>query len=244
MATITDAQQGHLPDKLHSLALDIVSDTICPWCFVGKRRLDSAIEELEKDGYSVTLTWRPYELNPDMPVAGKPRKAYRAAKFGSLEKSQQLDAGVIEASADTDIAWNYDAMEKTPNTFLSHRLIRAAFDDGGPIAQGKVVEGLFSAYFEQGRDVGNIDVLIDIGREAGLPHSVARKRLTNEGTARDIRTEIAVADRAGVAGVPNILMGHKQLFAGAPPPGAALAALMREATMKDGNLYSDSIYRS
>ena len=144
---------------LSSFRLDIVSDTICPWCYVGKRRLAAALPVL---GLTFDVTWRPFQLNPTMPREGLDRRAYRSAKFGSWEKSQALDAQVTEAGASAGLVFRHDLMAKTPNTVASHALIRLARETGDAAMQDRVVEALFSAYFTQGLDVGDLAVLADL----------------------------------------------------------------------------------
>ena len=115
---------------LSSFRLDIVSDTICPWCYVGKRRLAAALPILEAEGLTFDVAWRPFQLNPTMPREGLDRRAYRSAKFGSWEKSQALDAQVTEAGASAGLVFRHDLMAKTPNTVASHALIRLARETG------------------------------------------------------------------------------------------------------------------
>jgi predicted DsbA family dithiol-disulfide isomerase len=142
----------------------VISDAICPWCWVAKRRLESAIAALAPD-ITATVTWRPFELNPEMPKAGVARRAYRSAKFGSWQRSQALDAQVAAAGRSEGLVFNHDKMERTPNTLDAHRLIRLAGQQG---KQHDLIEGLFAAYFNEGRDIGDPTVLADIGASAGL----------------------------------------------------------------------------
>src|ERR1700686_5746304 len=147
-----------------TLAIEVISDAICPWCWVAKRRLDSAIVALTPH-VAASVTWRPFELNPEMPKAGVDRRAYRSAKFGSWQRSQALDAQVAAAGRSEGLVFNHDKMERTPNTVDAHRLIRLAGQQG---KQDDVVEGLFAAYFNEGRDIGDPTVLADVGASAGL----------------------------------------------------------------------------
>src|ERR1700693_3072461 len=134
-----------------TLAIEVISDAICPWCWVAKRRLESAIAALVPE-IAATVTWRPFELNPEMPKAGVDRRAYRSAKFGSWQRSQALDAQVAAAGRSEGLVFNHDKMARSPNTVDAHRLIRLAGQQG---KQADVVEGLFAAYFNEGRDVGD-----------------------------------------------------------------------------------------
>jgi predicted DsbA family dithiol-disulfide isomerase len=130
------------------LGIDIVSDVICPWCFIGKRRFEKALRLLPEE-IQIDVRWRPFELNPDMPSEGISRELYRTRKFGSWERSRALDAQVAEHGAGEGIRFAFDRMERTPNTLEAHRLIWLAGEQG---VQGAVVEGLFQAYFVHARD--------------------------------------------------------------------------------------------
>lgn len=134
-----------------TLAIEVISDAICPWCWIAKRRLDSAIAAIAPD-VTASVTWRPFELNPEMPKGGVDRRAYRSAKFGSWQHSRALDAQVAAAGRLEGLVFNHDKMERTPNTVDAHRLILLAGQQG---KQDVVVEGLFAAYFDEGRDVGD-----------------------------------------------------------------------------------------
>ena len=137
-----------------TLAIEVISDAICPWCWIAKRRLDRAIAAIAPD-VTASVTWRPFELNPEMPKAGVDRRAYRSAKFGSWQHSRALDAQVAAAGRSEGLVFNHDKMERTPNTVDAHRLIRLAGQQG---KQDVVVEGLFAAYFNEGRDIGESGV--------------------------------------------------------------------------------------
>ena len=147
-----------------TLAIEVISDAICPWCWVAKRRLDRAIAALAPD-ITASVAWLPFELNPEMPKAGVDRRAYRSAKFGSWQRSQALDAQVAAAGRSDGLVFNHDRMERTPNTVDAHRLIWLAGQHG---KQDAIVEGLFAAYFNEGRDVGDATVLAEIGASVGL----------------------------------------------------------------------------
>ena len=142
--------------------LEVVSDTICPWCYVGKRRLETALAAIGDD-ISFDLRWRPFELNPDMPREGLDRKGYRSAKFGSWEKSLELDAQVKAAGASDGLDFHHERIEKTPNTLASHVLIKLAGEHG---VHNAVVDALFRAYFVEGDDIGDPNVLAALGASA------------------------------------------------------------------------------
>lgn len=194
-----------------SVELEIVSDTICPWCFVGKRQLEAA-RGLLPAGLSVTARWRPFLLNPEMPTAGVDRRAYRTAKFGSWQRSQELDAQVAAAGASVGLAFRHDRMARTPNTIGSHRLIRLA---GQEARQDAVVEGLFTAYFVDGRDIGDAEVLADIARACGLDAERVTAMLRSDEGAAEVLAEVEAAQRQGVRSVPTFRHAGETLFSGA-----------------------------
>lgn len=208
--------------------LDFVSDTICPWCYVGKRRLAAALPVLAGEGLAFEVTWRPFQLNPTMPKEGLDRRAYRSAKFGSWGKSQALDAQVAAAGAGDGLVFRHDFMAKTPNTVASHALIRLALDEGGPVLQDCVVEALFAAYFTQGRDVGDPAVLAEIGAEVGIDRDRVAAYLADPASAEAVIYEERMARGLGLSGVPSIVLDSHFLFSGAQPTAVIVRAL-REA---------------
>lgn len=210
-----------------SLTLTIVSDPICPWCWIGKRRLDQALEDLAvtDPGLSFSVAFFPFMLNPDMPGGGVPRAEYRLAKFGSLERSRALDAQVAEAGAEAGLAFRHDLMMRTPNTTDAHRLSRFA---AGQAVQRQVMEALFRAYFSQGRDIGDIGTLAAIAAEAGMDGADVAARLAGDEARDDVRGEAAAASRAGISGVPTFVLNRHVLFSGAQP-AATMAEALRTA---------------
>lgn len=218
-----------VPVNTH-LTIEVISDAICPWCWVCKRRLDHALAALAP-ALSATVTWQPFELNPDIPKAGLDRRAYRSRKFGSWERSQALDAQVASAAKPDGLDFRHDRMERTPNTIDAHRLIWMAGQEG---KQDAVVEGLFSAYFHEGRDVGTSDVLVAIGSTAGLdPKRISAMLASDEG----LKEVTAALDRSiglGVSGVPTVLVNGRPLFSGALR-SELIEAHLREAADHAGN---------
>src|ERR1700685_1056321 len=169
-----------------TLAIEVISDAICPWCWIAKRRLDNAIMAIAPD-ITASVTWRPFELNHGMPKAGVDRRAYRSAKFGSWQHSQALDAQVAAAGRSEGLVFNHDKMERTPNTVDAHRRIRLAGQQG---KQDVVVEGLFAAYFNEGRDIGDQAVLGDIGVSAGLDRARILAMLASDEGQAELRSEL------------------------------------------------------
>jgi predicted DsbA family dithiol-disulfide isomerase len=210
------------------LVVEMVSDLICPWCFVAKRRVEKAAALL---GKKVEVHWLPFELNADMPVDGLDRRVYRSAKFGSWEQSQRLDAQVAAAGAEVGIAFHHDRMKRTPNTFRGHVLLAAALKQGLEM-QGKVAERLFRAYFVNGEDVGDPAVLLGIARELGVSAISRAEHLDSP----DLVAEVKAVERkvsSGVRGVPQISFGGRILASGAQHE-EVLAASIQEIQGSSG----------
>lgn len=214
--------------KVPKLHLDIVSDTICPWCYVGKRRIEAALPLLAAEGLVFEVVWRPYQLNPLMPADGLDRHTYRAAKFGSWEKSQALDARVAAVGAAEGLEFRHDLVARTPNTLASHALIRLAHEIGGADLQGRVVEALFAAYFTRGNDVGNPAVLAELAEATGLDRRRALAFLSDPASAEAASQEESLARGLGLNGVPSFVLDGRYLFSGAQPTPTFVRAL-REA---------------
>src|SRR4051812_20173414 len=161
------------------VTLDIYSDVICPWCFIGKRRMEKGLA-----GLPATVRWHPFELNPDMPREGVERRAYRVKKFGSWERSLELDAQVGRAFAGEGIVFNSEKMARTPNTFDAHRVIWLAGQQG---VQDGVVEALFKAYFTDGRDLSDRAALAAVAAEGGLDAKEVDELLAGGRGAAEVR---------------------------------------------------------
>lgn len=201
--------------------LSVVSDAICPWCYVGKRRLEQAFALLN-GAPRPRVTWRPFELNPQMPKEGIERREYRMRKFGSWERSLALDAQLTEIGRSVGIAFRYDLMKHTPNTFDAHRLIWLSGQMG---VQDAMVETLFRGYFSEGRDIGDAAVLSELAVEAGLDRARAAAFLNGTEGAADVAAEAEAAMRAGLSGVPTFVLDGRVLFSGAQPPELIAQAL-------------------
>ena len=196
-----------------TMRVEIVSDVICPWCFIGKRRFEQALALHPLP--DLTIEWRPFELNPDMPRQGMARADYVAAKFGSAERGQAVYDRVAEAGRESGIAFAFDRMTRIPNTLDAHRLIRLA---GRARRQDAVVEGLFSAYFLEGRDIGDPKVLTEIGRAAGIEPGAIAHALADDTDVEAIKSEISLAQQMGVSGVPFFIFDGVYGISGAQPP--------------------------
>src|SRR5258708_9822591 len=214
--------------QTNSLVVDMVSDLICPWCFVAKRRVEKAAAIL---GEKVEMHWLPFELNADMPVDGVEWRVYSSAKFGSWEQARRLDAQVAAAGAEVGIAFHHELMKRTPNTFRGHVLLAAALKQGLQM-QGKVAERLFQAYFVNGEDVGDPAVLLGVAREFGVS-AISR---VEDLDSPDLVAEVKAAERkvsAGVRGVPQISFGGRVLASGAQHE-QILAASIQEIQESSG----------
>jgi predicted DsbA family dithiol-disulfide isomerase len=219
------ATETRLPDVQGiGTRIDIVSDAICPWCYVGKRQLERALAMLAAEGMTFQVHWNPFQLNPDMPKEGRDRAAYRAWKFGSAQKSAELDQRITEAAAAVGLAFRTDLMTRTPNTIDAHRLIWFAGQHGD---QDAAMEAVFKAYFIDGRDVGAHDVLADCAVEAGLPRQAVLDFLAGDLADKEMRTADHAAREAGVSGVPSFFLDGYSLFSGAMPAETIANALRR-----------------
>lgn len=200
------------------LLIDVTSDIVCPWCFIGKRRLERAGKIL---GCAIDIRWHPFQLNPGMPAEGISRREYRTAKFGNWEYSQQLDARVAENGRQAGIEFRHDRMERTPNSFRGHVLLAAALKRGVDV-QNRVAERLFTGYFTDGEDVGDVGVLRSIAFECSVEAD-----LDDPALAVYVRAEEQAARESGVQGVPLIRYGGKVVSEGAAPE-EMLAATLRD----------------
>ncbi|MEM6273885.1 MAG: DsbA family oxidoreductase [Myxococcota bacterium] len=211
--------------EIGRLTLEIVSDTICPWCYIGKRHLDEALTIIGSD-VDLAVRWRPLELNPDMPREGLERRVYRSRKFGSWERSMQLDAEVQQAGHRVGLDFQHERMRMTPNTLASHVLIRHAEHEG---LQHKVIEAVFRAYFSEGKDIGDPQVLADVAATCGLDRANAEAALNDENVRTDVRNEARAFASAGVRSVPTILLNRYRILEGAPSADSIVETLTRAA---------------
>ncbi len=208
--------------------LEIVSDAICPWCWIGKAHLDRALAILAEDGLTFEIGWLPYQLNPDMPAGGVDRATYRAQKFGSVERGAELDAQVAEAGRGAGLAFRHDLMVRTPNTVETHRLIRLAGPTG---LQHALMGRVFRAYFQEGEDVGDVAVLARLGTETGLPEQVVAAFTAGSAARDEVVGESLGLAQAGISGVPSFLLDRHLLFSGAMPAQRMADAFRQAVTI-------------
>ena len=198
------------------MRLDIVVDTICPWCFIGKRRLEEAMEGIT--GETVEIHWRPFLLNPDMPDGGMDRQTYLSTKFGGEHRAERVYDSIRRAGLGNGIDFAFDKIQRTPNSIDSHRLIRFAEKNATQDACEAMMERLFEAYFLEGQDIGDLAVLTEIGVAAGLDREMLSAYLATDEDRAEIYRENAEAHRLGVTGVPCFVLDEKYAIAGAQEP--------------------------
>jgi predicted DsbA family dithiol-disulfide isomerase len=195
--------------------VDIVSDTICPWCYIGKRRFERALDLSGRN--DIAISWRPFQLNPDMPPEGMTRDDYVRAKFGGGDRPRQIYQAIAESGREAGIEFQFSRIQRTPNTVLSHRLI---FWSATQERQDEVVAELFRAYFEDGHDIGDLDTLVECARRAGLAEDAARNFLLSEEGRQEVVASDVYARRLGINGVPCFIVNRKYAVSGAQPPSA------------------------
>lgn len=195
------------------MRIDIISDVVCPWCFIGKRRLEKALAS--RPEIAAEITWRPFQLNPDMPEEGMPRAEYIASKFGDSSHSRRIHQTIAEAGASVGIDFAFDRIRRSPNTRNAHRLIRFATRQGRGDA---VVDRLFRGYFLEGRDIGDLATLADIASESGLDHEETRAFLGSRAERDEIIAEDRNARRLGINAVPCYIFAGQYAVSGAQEP--------------------------
>src|SRR4051812_25976951 len=183
--------------------IDIFSDVVCPWCYLGKRRLERALNALPSG--TVATTWRAYRLDPTIPSDGIDRDTYLTRKFGSVAQIEPAHERLVEMGRAEGIDYRFDLIRRSPSTLDAHRIVRWAALDG---RQEAVVERLFAAYFTQGRDIGDRGVLADIARDAGVGGDIAARLATGEDLDA-LQDEIDTAYRIGITGVPCFVIDRR-----------------------------------
>ena len=213
------------------MQIDVISDTICPWCYIGKRRLERAIRLRPQIEFDVR--WRPFQLDPTTPVEGIDRKTYIERKFGSSDKIKPIHAALLQAGETEGLAFAFDKIARTPNTINSHRLIRWSHSMG---VQDQVVEGLFRVYFMDGADIGQIDVLKRVGAEAGMDDELIEELLNSDADRELVEREDTLARKIGINGVPTYLVGGKVLVTGAQDVDHLVHVIDRVVAESEGAL--------
>jgi predicted DsbA family dithiol-disulfide isomerase len=223
-------KEGQTMSAGKEITVDVVSDAVCPWCFVGQKRLDKAVASLPD--IDVAIHWRPFQLDPTIPPEGKDRQEYMRAKFGDGDRLKQIHARLEETGAAEGITFDFDAIKVSPNTLDAHRLIRWAAGFGEDV-QGRVARRLFQLYFEEGKNIGDHGVLIEAAREAGMDEALARTLLATDADKEEVRTEVATASRMGVTGVPCFLIEGRYAVMGAQDTAALADAIRKVSEAKE-----------
>lgn len=192
------------------MQIDIVSDTVCPWCFIGKRRIERAMA-LRPD-VTFDVFWRPYRLDPTIPREGVDRRAYLKAKFGDTPRSSAMGEAIRSEGAGEGIEFAFDKIAKSPNTLDSHRLVRWSASAG---VQDEVVERLFRAYFIDVRDIGDAAVLASVADDAGMDGELVASLLASDADLESVEREAGLANEMGITGVPTFIFDSKLMISGA-----------------------------
>jgi len=195
------------------IKLDIMSDPICPWCYIGKAHLDVALSQ--HPDHPFVIEWHPFQLNPDMPPEGMGRRAYLEGKFGGKEGAVRAYAPVVENAEKAGLKIDFEGMQRTPNTLNAHRLIHWAGIEG---RQTAAVSALFKAYFVDARDIGDAEVLADIADSIEMDAAVVTRLLATDVDAKDIADRDAHSRAMGVTSVPTFIVAGKHAVPGAQPP--------------------------
>ncbi len=207
-----------------SLMVDVVSDVVCPWCFIGKRKLEQALAELARaePSVDVTVRWHPFQLNPDLPVEGLSRQTYVARKFGGIERAAEIYARVARAGEAVGIPFAFDRIVVQPNTVDAHRLVAWAQQQGDA---GALVERLFAAFFLEGRPIGQAEELVRLAVDCGWPEEDARTMLASDALRDVVASESNEAIDAGIQGVPCFIFNGSIAVSGAQDPQTLLRAI-------------------
>ena len=214
------------PARKTALTVDVISDVVCPWCYIGKRRLETALATLSarETDMRTEVRWHPFQLNPDVPKSGVDRRAYLEAKFGGARRAGEIYARVQAAAQTVGLALDFDRIARQPNTLAAHRLI--AWAQGlEPRSVDTLIERLFRAYFVEGRDIGDAGELAALAGAAGYDATAARALLDSS----QFEAEVAAADRrareVGIGGVPFFIFDGKVAVSGAQEPATLLEAI-------------------
>jgi len=215
------------------MQIDIFSDVVCPWCFIGKRHLESALAlygAQHPDAVLPKVVWHPFQLNPQLPVEGMPRGDYTSAKFGGAERAREIYARVAQAGTKAGIEFRFDDIRVQPNTVDAHQLIllAGAFD-----AQDGVAESLFTGYFLEGCDLSQRQTLLDLAERGGLPRAESENCLETQQLRPQVEEQDQQARSLGVEGVPFFVFNQKLAASGAQPPEVLADTMGQAASMPE-----------
>ncbi len=213
--------------------IDVVSDVMCPWCYIGKKRLETALAALPAD-LQVHVHWRPYQLDSTLPKEGKDRRLYLSEKFGGAERAQQVYDTIADAGRAENIPFDFDGITVSPNTLDAHRLIRWSATDA-PGVQDRLVDILFRAFFIEGKNIGDNAVLLDAAEQAGMDRAVTETLLMSDADRTEVEGEIETARHMGVTGVPCFILDNKYAIMGAQTADVLADAIRQVASQSDSN---------
>jgi len=213
---------GRLQMTTNPLTIDIVSDVMCPWCYIGKRRLEQALDLAP--GLDVEIRWRPFQLDATIPEGGMSRREYLSRKFGGEEGARQVYSQIEEAGNAENLDFAFDLIEKSPNTLNAHRLLGWALASGH---QNALVEKLFKLFFTEGADIGDKKVLADAAEDVGMERDVIERLLEGDSDTDRVKAEIAHAQKIGVTGVPCFIIDQKYAIMGAQQPETLVQAFQQ-----------------
>ena len=202
------------------IRIDLVSDTVCPWCLIGKRRLERAVAQ--RRDLAVEVRWRAFQLHPDMPPEGADKAAFVARKFGSAEKARDIYRQIADVGRAEGLTFRFDRIDRAPNTLDSHRLILWSASAG---CQDAVVEGLFEAYFTAGQDISDPGVLAGVAADAGMDKALVADLLASDRDRERVLAEDKAARQMGIQGVPCLIVNRRLMVQGAQEPETLIQAM-------------------
>ena len=215
--------------------LDIISDPICPWCYIGKAQFDKAIAEAGWNPFDVE--WRIFQLNPDMPIEGMDRKTYLEAKFGGPDRAKAIYGRIEDAASEAGVEVNFDKIQRTPNTMDTHRLIRWARTTGH---QSELVDLLFTRYFVEGADLSDHTVLADAAEAVGMERDLVERLLAGDADKDTLADEDRAAREMGVTGVPCFIVGGRHVLQGAQPAEIWTRVIAELAAARDAKVAEEA----
>ncbi|MFV0476048.1 MAG: DsbA family protein [Pikeienuella sp.] len=218
------------PHNPAMITLDIISDPVCPWCYIGKANFDHAVRMRGVQPFDIR--WRPFQLNPDMPPGGADRRAYLKEKFGA-ENAALFYAQIEKFGLEAGLKFRFDLIERMPNTFDAHRLIRWSHASG---AQSALVSQLFTRFFERGEDIGDRDLLLDVGESVGMERAVLSRLFEGDADREALENEEKTAREIGVNSVPTFIVAGRHVVTGAQPPDI-WAKVLDELTAKGAEVH-------
>lgn len=220
------------------LSLDVFADPICPWCFIGKRNLEKALESYEGPQVQANVQWRTFMLNPGMPPEGMDRRAYLEAKFGGSDNADAVYGRIRQAGLAAGLTLEFDKIDRTPSTRPAHRAMRHIQMTEGLSRAETFMEALFQAYFTDGRDIGQVEVLLDIATSVRINPDTLWAMFESDAYIEEINAEDVQAREMGMGGVPGFIVNRKYFLSGAQPAPAfhkLFDLILSEANTGEGN---------